>query len=551
MLVDEKIYQAFLEEMQQIEKFRSSHSALFGDTPLDSGDPYTQRLIEAMAFFGGRSRIYGMRTLMSIHERLFRQYFPYLVNPLPAIGMIQVTPSIRYPQKIVLPMGSELLFKTSSHLKASFQTLNTLEVFPLFPKKFEFKRNEGRSWRCILEYDSPHVSTEEIGTFKLYINHLNNFFTSLRVSFAMQRCLDQVQVFYDTPQAGLEGGQECKALFGMDHEESLVFRHEVEKIRALLHLPQQELFLSFRVPKAGKRWKTVTFCLDLNEEWPESLTLNSESLLPFIVPVVNFKKAYADPIVCDGTQEIHPILYPEPTAGCELHTVLSVAEILAQGAKTLKPGILGLGGESYEVDYFNQTLSLELPTALNKPKTVAIEALWTQSWFSNYLNDELELQYTEAQNFGLGVRLLGSLQRHEITLEDDSQFLVRILSLKNQNQLNLNEILFILNAMKRLNQSYFDNVPEWIQDLKVHQRIDKKSYSSVIEYEFFLKDSGGQRWEVGLLFFKYVHRMLSSWLPNFEIEIKIYFPQFKKALLIKQGKDHELSTLARNFFLSQ
>jgi type VI secretion system protein ImpG len=295
----------------------------------------------------------------------------------------------------------------------------------------------------------------------------------------------------------------------------------------------------------------MTLCIDFNEHWPESIKLNTESLMPFIVPVVNFKKAYADPIICDGTKDSYPVLYPEAAAECQLHTVLAVSELLSHGAKPLMPGILGLGSENYEIDYFNQQLSLDIPDAFMDPKTISIHALWTQPWFSNFLNDELELQFNQAQSFGLGIRLLGPLYRHEQTIEDDPDFLIRILSLKNQNHLNLNEILFILNSMKKLSQSFFDSVPDWIHDLKIHQKMDKKTFSSVIEYEFFLKDWGGQRWEAGLLFFKYLHRMLNCWLPNFEIETKVHFPQIKKPLIIKQGKEHELSTMAGYFFLSQ
>jgi type VI secretion system protein ImpG len=504
-----------------------------------------------MAFFGARSRVQGVQGISQIHQRLFRQYFPYLVNPLPTIGMMQVTPSIRYPQKVVLPTGSELFFKTPNNMKASFQTLNSLEVLPIFLKKFEFIRQEGDRWRCTLEYSSLHTSTEEISNFKLYINHLNSFFSSLRAAFAMQRCLEKVLVFYDTSQVATGQGLDCPTSFGVEHEDRTIFRHDIEKIRSLLHLPQQELFISFKVPPCGKRWQTITFCLDFTDQWPESIKLNADSLLPFIVPITNLKKSHADPIICDGMKDSYPILYPEPSSKCELHTVLQVSELLDQGAKTLNPGILGLGNRSYEVDYFSQELSLDMPDAFKDPKTITLQALWTQPWFSNYLNEELELNFSEAQMFGLETRLLGSLCRHEKTIEDDPQFLIRVLSLKNQNHLNLNEILFILNTMKKLNFSFFDVVPSWILDLKVNQKRDKKSFSSVIEYEFFLKDWGGQKWEIGLLFFKYVNRMLNSWLPNYEIETKVHFPQSKKPLIIKQGKDYELSALAGHFFLSE
>ena len=551
MLIDDKVYQAFLEELQQIEKFRSTNIGLFGETPLDSEDPYTKRLIEALAFFGARARVQGVEEITQIHQRLFRQYFPYLVNPLPTIGMLQVTPSIRYPQKVVLPAGSELFFRTSNAMKASFQTLNSLEVLPIYLKKFDFIRQEGDRWRATLEYSSLHISTEEISTLKLYINHLNSFFSSLRVAFAMQRSLEKVQVFYDTGHIDNEKGMICETSFGVDDEDRNVFRHEIEKLRSLLHLPQQELFITLKVPPYGKRWHTIIFCLDFSEKWPELIRLNADSLVPFIVPIVNFKKSHADPIICDGTRDSYPLLYPEPNAKCELHTVLSVSQIESNRAKTLKPGILGLRDGSYEVDYFNQRLSLDIPHAFKDPKTISTVALWTQPWFSNYLNEELELQFGDAQVFGLGVHLLGSLCRHEKTIEDDPQFLIRILSLKNQNHLNLNEILFIINAMKKLASGVFDAIPDWILDLKINQKRDKRSFSSVIEYEFFLKDWGGQRWEVGLLFFKYINRMLNCWLPNFEIETKVHFPQSKTPLIIKQGKDYELSALAGHFFLSQ
>jgi type VI secretion system protein ImpG len=551
MPIDDKIYQAYLEELQQIEKFRGANSNLFEETPLNSDDPYTKRLIEAIAFFGARARLQGVKRMTMIHQRLFRQYFPYLVNPLPAIAMMQATPSLRFPQKVVLPAGSELIFKTSNQQKASFQTLSTLDVVPIFQKKFELTRTEGRFWRCTIEYAALHTNTEEVGTLKLFINHLNSFYSSLKAAFAMQCSLEKVQVFYDSSKLEAGQGYNCTVHFGTDHEDSTVFRHEFEKLRSLLHLPQQELYISFEIPPLGKNWKTMTLCLDFNEHWPESIKLNADSLIPFVVPVVNFKKAYADPIVCDGTKDSHPVLYPEAASQSELHTVIAVSLLLSQGAKTLNPGILGFGSESYEIDYFNQQISLDLPEAFIDPKTISILALWTQPWFSNYFNDELELHFNEAQSFGLGVRLLGPLYRHEKTIEDDPNFLIRILSLKNQNHLNLSEILFILNSMKKLGQSFFDAVPDWIQDLKIHQKMDKRHLSSVIEYEFFLKDWGGQRWEAGLLFFKYIHRMLNCWLPNFEIETKVHFPQIKKPLIIKQGKQHELSAMAGYFFLSQ
>ena len=551
MTPENKLYQAYLEEMQHIEKFRSSHTALYGETPIDSEDPYTKRLIESLAFFGARARLQGTQKIVDIHQCLFRQYFPYLINALPAFAMLQLRPSIRYPEKVMLPVGSELIFKTANNLKATFQTLDDLTVFPFFIKSFDFGRKGGEGWNCSIEFTSTHTSTSEVGSFKLYINHLNSFLSSLSVSFAIQSSLERVQVFYDDAKIKNLKGKDCLIQYGYNCQERKVFNHVIEQIRSLLHFPQQELFITLDIPPLEKRWKSFTLSFDFNEKWPESCKLNSESFIPFVVPIVNLKKAYAEPIIDDGTKDSFPVLYPEPIHKFELHTVINVSEILSVGTRPIIPGLLGIGGGgSYEVDYFKKEIMLDIPNAYNDPKTVSVEALWTQPWFSNYINDELDLQFTEAQTFGINVRLLGSIHRYETTLEDDPNFLIRILSLKNQNRLTNNEILFIMNVLKNLNNSYFDLIPELIKDLKINEKFDHKQMNILIEYEFFLKDLGGQKWELVLLFFRYLNDLLNCWLASFEVETKVHFQKNKKPLIFRRGAKHELSVLARDFFFS-
>lgn len=551
MSAEDKIYQAYLEELQHIEKFRTSHISLYGETPIETEDPYTKRLIESLAFFGARARLQGTKKMVQIHQCLFRQYFPYLVNPLPAFAMLQLQPSIRYPERVVLPAGSELTFKTVNDLKATFQTLDPLTVHPLFSKSFDFERRGSTGWQCSIEFASSHISTEELGSFKLYINHLNSFLSSLSVSFAMQNALEKVQIFYDDEKMHHEKGKECAINFGYQGQERTGYNHVIEQIRSLLHFPQQELFIHLEIPPRDKRWQSFTLCFDFNEKWPAGIKLNSDSFIPFVVPIVNLKKAFAEPILNDGTKDSFPILYPAPIHKFDLHTVQNVSEILSVGSQPIIPGFLGVGGVgSYEVDYFQKEIILDLHNPFQEPKTVSIEALWTQPWFSDYVNDELDLQFMEAQTFGINVRLLGSIHRYENTLEDDPDFLIRILSLKNQNRLTINEILFIMNVMKDLNSSFFNAIPELIKDLKINEKFDQKQMSALIEYEFFLKDLGGQKWEVALLFFKYLNDLLNCWIANFEVETKVHFPKIKRPIIFKRGTKHELSVLARDFFFS-
>lgn len=547
----DKICQAYLEELQHLERFRASQSALYQDTPLEKDDPYTKRLIEALAFFGAKARVAGVERVSRMHQQLFRQYFPQLVAHLPACGMIQVQPSTRFPEKVVLPAGSEMFFKTTTHFKGAFQTLDPLVVFPLFQKEFRFERRKEGGWRCLLQYSSHHVSTEELGSFKLYIHHLSNFFSSLRLGFTMVRCLEKAQVFYDEALSKETEGLPCQMKFGFDASERSILYHEIEQLRSLLHMPEQELFLTFSIPPCHKRWHSLTLCLDFDERWPEFFAIHSESLLPFVVPIINLKTSAADPILCNGMKDYYPLLHPDSLGQFKLHTLLGVSEVLPGRTKAIPPGILGGGSDSYEVDYFHQTLQLDLEGVFQHPKLIHSLGLWSQPTFSQYTNRELELCFGEVTALGLNTRLLGSLHASEETIEEDPNFLIRILSLKNQHQLALNELLFIMQTMKTLRHSFFESMESSIREFCVHLKEDNPHQATSMQYEFFLKDLGSHRWEVAALFFTYVHRLLNSWLPHFDIETKVHFPQSKTPLILKKDKNYELSSLARHFFLSQ
>ena len=157
---------------------------------------------------------------------------------------------------------------------------------------------------------------------------------------------------------------------------------------------------------------------------------------------------------------------------------------------------------------------------------------------------------SEVQTMGIHVRLLGSFHRYENTLEDDPNFLIKIVSLKNQNRLTTNEIIFIMNVMKNLHNSYFDSIPALIKDLKINEKFNHQQMNALIEYEFVLKELGSQKWELVVLFFKYMNDFLNCWLSSFEIETKVHFPRNKKPLIFKRGTEHELSVLARDFSFS-
>jgi len=215
MFLDDKTYQIYCEEMEALENFRMAHLAPHRDTPIELlEDPDTLRLVESLAFFAARSRVHGLKKVAQIHQVLFRQYFSFLINPLPAMGLLQIHPSLRIPDKTHIPQNSELIGHTYDKRKAAFQFLNDVTVSPLFFEKFNFYRQKGGDWHLEMTYSSPHRQNEDLEEFTLYINHMNSFFTSLRAYFGFIRSLESVQVHYDESNVSNKEGSPCEYFFG-------------------------------------------------------------------------------------------------------------------------------------------------------------------------------------------------------------------------------------------------------------------------------------------------------------------------------------------------
>jgi len=551
MFLDDKIYQVFLEEMESLENFRASHTSLYRETPIELvEDPDTLRLVEALAFFAARSRLQGINKVAQIHQMLFRQYFSFLVNPLPAMGLVQIQPSLRIPEQITLPEESELVCNTYDGKKATFQTLEPATILPLFFHKFDFYRRLQGGWRMEITYNSPHLCSDELDQIRFYINHLNSFFGSLRVYFALNRSLEAVTVHYDETDIKNAQRTPCTYRFGSSTQRK-TFNHPLEKIRSQLHFPEQEMLMTLHIPPYQKKWQSVTLCFDLNDKWPENLLLTKDSLALYVLPIVNLKLDRADPIECNGLKDGYPILYPNPTLQFKLHTVLSVSEVLPSGMRPLKPGILDTRGSTYEIDFFDEQIFLDLPNAFQNPRTVSVEALWTQLWFSDYIDQEFKIRIAEERFSGLKLQLLQQMRSHETTLvAGDPKFLIRVLALKNQNKLNLSELLFLMNGLKNIEHSYFKFIPSLIKSLEVFQQNNRIGLGPTVCYQFQLKEWDGRNWELVIFFFRELNNFLNCWLSNFHVETKVFFPYVKAPVTFKGEPEDELSILARDFYLS-
>lgn len=557
MLLKEKLYQAYLEELQALENFKASHTELHrGADPDSFEDPYTKRLLEALAFFMARNRLQGEQKIVDLYQRLFNQYFSFVASPLPAMGLMQFHPSLELLEKTFLRAGREVYITNSDGRQACFQLLDSLNILPVSLQKFQFNTSKGVKPKLTLQYQSSFARAEEIGLFRLYINHLNHFASSLSLALALQHFLEKIEICYEAPELTQQETIPCDFSFGL--LDNSLFNHPIEKIRSLLHFPEQELFLNIQVPPAYQSWRSFTLSFHFKEEWPKTFQLSKETLIPFVVPIVNLKKEPAEPIKCEGIKDYYPILHPNPDETFHLQRILGVYEIQKNKTIPIKPGIISQEPGNYEIkstsDLTNpiqHKLLLDFPDAFQKPKVISIEALWFQPWFSDSLEQEFKMKLANHALPGLELRLIGKICAHENSLSSQQiDFLVRLLSLKNQANLELEDLLFLMNAIKKINESHFKNIPLLIRELIIEEMPCFFSTRTTTEYHFQLEAWEDKDRELVLLFFKYVRNFLDSWLSHTEIVIKISCHPSKNSMYIKEGSNNEISVLVRDFFLS-
>lgn len=550
MRQSEELYQKYLEELQELESFKLSHTeGYFGILKEVMEDPHTKHIVETLAFFIARSHLHGEQTILNLYRRLFRQYFPYLWSSLPPMGLIQLSPTRNLAKAIDCREGTEIQLQTADGRHVYFQTMQSMRILPIRKSNCRFEVTKNGRTRFFVKFNAMTHLKEEIGTFRLLINCLNYFPSSWSLSIALRQHLRSITILYDDKDTP---GDLCKATFGSVPQSNL-FSHPIEHLRSLMNFPEQELFLDIEIPPHGEKWQSFTLCFDLGNYWPETFPLSKESFHPFVLPIINLQKKTAELIRCDGTEDSYPILYPDPKKQFAIHSFLGVYSLQNHKPIPLKPNIISDSDESYEIEPIfshnrppEYNLHLELQESLKKTQLISVEALWYQPWFDK-LDQDVKAIVVNQLLQELDLRVFGTITSPEDRISSyDIKFLTRLLSLKNQTHLELDDILFLMNALKINRNTHFKDIPKHIQDLKVALRYGSLTTSVSHEYSFLLEKLDDKNQDLVLLYFRNIKKFLDLWLPNIEIEVTINAPNFKVPITIKEGSSHETSTLVRN-----
>lgn len=495
MTAEGSMDQGLLSELHALESFRRRYSVEEPAAQVDAQDPDVARLLEALAYSAVRTRQAVLRNLSTTWRRLLSGYFQPLLSPLPAMAMIEAQVTARMTETVVLPSGSELRVTTPQGFVASFQTLAELRVVPLTLDRCETLRG-GSGFRLVLTFSSRLPRSDAVGLLRLYVHYLDDYLAALTVHQQLQQHLQRAFVVYDAPVHDRSDGPACRIEFGSaagDPGEA-DSQNPLAAVRSFFHFPQQELLIGVSVPPPRRPWTRLSLCFDLASDWPQRPTIYREIFRPFVVPARNLLRAPAQPIECDGTQDLYPIRFVHPDPSYRLHSVIGVYQLTGAGLEPIPPATLSESAPSYEVEPDSgpaggerPALLLRLPRALVQPVHVSIDARWQQPNLNEHLSGRLSVTLPNRSALGMELALIGAPRRGLFTtLGQDPGNLLRLLALKMKSVLDLNDITALLAMLESVEQGPYRGFLKRIRMLTVAVKPDETVRGAGIRHSYQL-----------------------------------------------------------------
>jgi type VI secretion system protein ImpG len=528
---NESLYKAFRDELSALERFRMQYVGEHPGTPLAPDDPDVRRLVEALAFFAARSRLSAVRTLLQQRRRLFRQFMPYLIEPLPAMGMLQAMPNGQLVEAVDLPRGTEMALRDSGDRVAIFRTLRALRLQPLSVGRLATLVLPDGRLRLALPITTTHRRNDDVGVLSFHVNYLNDFNASLRVLAALQKHLGRVAVSFDERVDEHTRGVECQVGFGSanDAHDAEDGQHPLARERAYFHFPRVEHFFDVTVPGPPANWQRFTLLFDLAADWPRHLRLTADVFQLFTTPIENLSRASAQPITHDGTEERWPLRHPQG-ARYELHSVRGVYRLAGDALVPLPPATIAGGAGAWELDdepredgERKPALLVHLPEALRVPTMLSVEAEWLQPWFSSAIGQRLEIAPHRRGVPGVSWELSGEMVPHlESALGRDVDDFTPVMVLSHKRMLDRADLDLLLDTLRSVWSGPFAALRPLLRDVTAREATATSGgrvVGSKLIYELRLADH-----ELGPLeerFIAHVEDVLSAWSSGAAVEVRL------------------------------
>ena len=551
MSIDEVFYAQFIEELAALDGFLTTRAAQADGgaggqrervLALSRHDPDVRRLLEGMAYLSARTRVLAVTGLRSAVHRLNRGYFDAMVSPMPAMAMIQAVAAAGLTAAAALPRRTDVRLTTPTGTIGLFSTTRPLTVLPLSLLKARVS-TRGRGYRLVLQIQTvgSYRQRGPIDPLAFHFEEAGDYTGAREQMRQISACFAGASVIFDPPDGAAPGSLPavpCEVTFGApqvpDPREENTTEHPLARVRSFFHFPSQELFLDVRVPGADSPWQKASICIDLDENWPVSLSINEDDLKLFVVPVTNLRSAHARPVRCDGTREAYPIQDDSPLApgsaalrpgeASSLHEVRGVYELTDRGPVPLRSGLLTDAGDVYEIettgddpDDLQHRLLLKIPGAFEDPRTILVDARWYQPGFDAEASGRLTVTLPTRRLEHVALRLADDPVPHRTSpLWNDPPKLLHIMSLRTKVRLGRDDLMDLMALLGAGPGSRHAAVVGLVAEVVSSEEPDVGLRAAGVRYVYELRMRPYDDSLQGLVddFRAQVHALLDAWLPG-------------------------------------
>jgi len=365
MEVDRTLYETYLEEMQGLARFRHRYGNRYPEIPLESDDPDTRRLMEAMALFSARTRALTEEKTRLFHFRVLARLFGEFIQPLPA--SIQVAfQATGLAEQMRLPAGTRLGVSDGEGDLTLFRTEHAVVLHPMAVREARL-RGDRRHLDLTLDLSYPHTGPLRI---PLSLHTQGDLITAATIYLQLARCRCTA-----TPDSGEP------LPVTVETETADTGEHPILSLRHFFHDPASHLRVALCLPEVPRACRRLTFALHSRHLWPAQCE-EEGTFIPMTATARNRITAHAVPILHDGTRQRHHLQPPDPLNGCVPLAVTGVYTESPEGLVPLQPEYLDGNGRGYALDLtpgidgVETAIRLALPEAFQRPVTVVAEAEW-------------------------------------------------------------------------------------------------------------------------------------------------------------------------------
>lgn len=506
----EALLEDFLREIQSLEDFRALYRQRYAFEGLGSDDQDVRRLMEAMAFYAARSRGVAERAVRRYKRQALERLFPYLLTPMPAMGLLHPRPISTHAGWLSVPEGGEFVATETDmrgELVASrvFATRAALQVVPLHIVRNSVRlqnkvanssgaSNRQRGWLLSLTISAdPRAPSRfftpegqpPLDSFVLHINPHGEPLLSIRLFDALKCSVERLCL-------RVRAGDELR--FSRDYGSGELRRaaqaggpsweNPIEHIRRLIHFPIGELGFRIDVRGMPTQWERMDLEFHLSEEWPPGLSVHDDSFLINPVTVHNVTRALAEPIEHDGTHTRLRISHTDPETGLRVREVLGVyrSEPDVPGAReVLFPGSLLHGGYLVDVDGVGEERAawLEIESDLGelaRPQLLQVEADWYDP-SARLPNPKVATVTPENQDAGAARWSLQEPLREpcDSPLRGNDKRLEELLDIHARGVPNVDDLRALLKALGTDSSDVFRRLPSYLVGLETETLPDTLS----------------------------------------------------------------------------